>query len=150
VNVAEVVGTALRFLSNEYKGRVEVVQQIPDQLLIEANRNKMTQVIVNLLQNAMDALKRKQFENEMPTISIKGETDDGKVVLSIRDNGQGIDPAVLDKIFDPFFTTKDVGEGVGLGLSICYRIVEDCGGRIEVRSEPGKFAEFVMVFGDRR
>ena len=49
--------------------------------------------------------------------------------MSVRDNGPGIDPKHLDKIFDPFFTTKDVGEGMGLGLSICYRIVQEYGGQ---------------------
>ena len=52
----------------------------------------------------------------------------GSSILSVRDNGTGIDPADLGKIFDPFFTTKDVGEGMGLGLSICYRIVKEYGG----------------------
>jgi signal transduction histidine kinase len=146
VSVAEVVKTALRFLSNETKG-IDIDQQIPDDLVIEANKNKMIQVLVNLLQNALDALKKKQFENEKPAVWIRGETSKDTVVISVRDNGPGIDPAVVDKIFDPFFTTKDVGEGMGLGLSICYRIVEDCRGRIEVRTEPGKFAEFLLVFG---
>ena len=72
--------------------------------------------------------------------------EEGRTVVSVRDNGPGIDPAIADKIFDPFFTTKDVGEGMGLGLSISYRIIEECGGRISVRSEPGKFAEFLLVF----
>jgi len=52
----------------------------------------------------------------------------------------------LDKVFDPFFTTKDVGQGMGLGLSICYRIVRDFGGRISVRSDPGKYCEFTLEF----
>jgi signal transduction histidine kinase len=52
----------------------------------------------------------------------------------------------LDKIFDPFYTTKDVGEGMGLGLAICYRIVQECEGRILVRTETGKFCEFTLEF----
>ena len=52
----------------------------------------------------------------------------------------------MNKIFDPFFTTKDVGEGMGLGLSICYRIVEGYQGQITVKSEPGKFCEFTLEF----
>jgi signal transduction histidine kinase len=52
----------------------------------------------------------------------------------------------MDKIFDPFFTTKDVGEGMGLGLGICYRIVRDMGGTISVKSEPGQFCEFTLDF----
>ena len=146
VNVAEVVTTALRFLGNELKDRVQIHQQIPEDLMIEANKNKITQVLVNLLQNASDAMKTKAYANETPAISIEGRLEDGRTVVAIRDNGPGIDPANVDKIFDPFFTTKDVGEGMGLGLSICYRIVEECGGRINVRTEPGRFAEFLLVF----
>ena len=69
--------------------------------------------------------------------------------LTIRDNGQGIDPQHMDKIFDPFFTTKEVGQGMGLGLSICYRIVQEFDGRIAVKSEPGKFSEFTLDFPAR-
>ena len=72
--------------------------------------------------------------------------DGNKVVVTIRDNGEGIDATALDKIFDPFFTTKDVGEGMGLGLSISYRIVQEYDGHITVRSEPGKFCEFTLEF----
>ena len=64
----------------------------------------------------------------------------------MRDNGTGIESQHLDKIFDPFYTTKDVGEGMGLGLSICYRIVQECDGRIGVKTEPGKFCEFALEF----
>jgi two-component system sensor histidine kinase PhcS len=64
----------------------------------------------------------------------------------VRDNGAGIESEHLDKIFDPFYTTKDVGEGMGLGLSICYRIVRECEGQISVRTEPGKFCEFTLEF----
>ena len=58
--------------------------------------------------------------------------------MIVRDNGPGIDAEHLDKIFDPFFTTKDVGEGMGLGLSICYRIVQECEGKISVAHRAGK------------
>ena len=67
----------------------------------------------------------------------------------IGDNGTGISPEHLDKIFDPFFTTKDVGAGMGLGLIICYRIVQEMEGRISVRTELGKFAEFTLEFPAR-
>ena len=66
--------------------------------------------------------------------------------LVLRDNGPGIDKQHLDKIFDPFFTTKDVGEGMGLGLGICYRIVHEFGGTISVQTELGQFCEFTLDF----
>ncbi len=64
----------------------------------------------------------------------------------MRDNGPGIERKHLDKIFDPFFTTKDVGEGMGLGLSICYRIVKGFDGQISVETEVGRFCEFTLEF----
>jgi C4-dicarboxylate-specific signal transduction histidine kinase len=146
VEIAEVVTSALRFLSNEWKDRVRVEQNLPEHQSVWANKNKLIHVLVNLLQNAMDALKYKSFENEKPTIWIEGRVENGKSVLIVRDNGSGIAAEHLDKIFDPFFTTKDVGEGMGLGLSICYRIVNECDGRITVRTEPGKFCEFALEF----
>ena len=66
--------------------------------------------------------------------------------MSVTDTGTGIAPELLGKIFEPFFTTKDVGKGMGLGLSICNRIISDHGGRVEVRSERGAFTEFVLEF----
>ncbi len=146
VELAEVVTSALRFLSNEWKDRVRVEQNLTEHQSVWANKNKLIHVLVNLLQNAMDALKGKSFENETPTIWIESRVENGKSVLIVRDNGSGIAAEHLDKIFDPFYTTKDVGEGMGLGLAICYRIVHECDGRITVRTEPGKFCEFALEF----
>ena len=106
----------------------------------------MIHVLTNLLQNSLDALRKKTFDGEKPTIWIEGRVENGRSILTVRDNGSGIDAEHLDKIFDPFFTTKDVGEGMGLGLSICYRIVQEAEGRISVRTEPGKFCEFTLEF----
>jgi two-component system sensor histidine kinase PhcS len=146
VEVAEVVASALRFLSNECKDKVQIDQQIAGQQTIWANKNKLIHLVTNLLQNSLDALKTKPFRDEKPTIRIEGRVENGSSILSVRDNGPGIAPADVDKIFDPFFTTKDVGEGMGLGLSICYRIVKESGGRISVKTEPGRFCEFTLEF----
>ena len=146
IEIAEVVTSALRFLSNEWKDRVLIEQALPEHQTVWANKNKLIHVLVNLLQNAMDALKGKSFADEKPTIWIHGRVESGKSVLIVRDNGSGISAEHLDKIFDPFFTTKDVGEGMGLGLAICYRIVNEYEGRITVRTEPGKFSEFALEF----
>jgi two-component system sensor histidine kinase PhcS len=147
VPVAEVVTPALRFLSNEWRDTVQIEQKFAEHQTILANKNRLIQVIVNLLQNSLDALKMKSFApGEKPTIWIEGRVENGQSVLSVRDNGVGIDPKHLDKIFDPFFTTKDVGEGMGLGLSICYSIMQEYGGKISVKTEPGKFCEFALEF----
>jgi signal transduction histidine kinase len=146
IEVSEIVTSSLRFLSNEWKDKVQIEQDLPEHLTLLANKNKIIQVLVNLLQNSMDALRKKDFGADHPTIRIAGRQENGNTFLSIRDNGEGIDPQHLDKIFDPFFTTKDVGEGMGLGLSICYRIVQEYEGRISVRSERGKYCEFTLEF----
>jgi two-component system sensor histidine kinase PhcS len=147
VPVAEIVTPALRFLSNEWRDTVQIEQKFADRQTIYANKNRLIQVVVNLLQNSFDALKLKSFApGEKPAIRIEGRVANGQSILSIRDNGTGIDPKHLDKIFDPFFTTKDVGEGMGLGLSICYSIMQEYGGKISVKTEPGKFCEFTLEF----
>jgi signal transduction histidine kinase len=146
VEVGEVVAASLRFLSSEWKSKVRIEQSLPEHQTIWANKNKLIHVVVNLLQNSLDALKSKTFENDQPAIWIEGRVEGGKSILIVRDNGSGIDSEHLDKIFDPFFTTKDVGEGMGLGLAICHRIVRESEGRVYVRTEPGKFCEFRLEF----
>jgi signal transduction histidine kinase len=147
VEVAEVVASALRFLANEWKDRVQIDHNLDPHQTVWANKNKLIHVFTNLLQNSLDALKDKEFNNgEKPAISIGGGIENGRSIVRVRDNGPGIDAQHLDKIFDPFFTTKDVGAGMGLGLSICYRIVQENEGRIAVKTEVGKYCEFTLEF----
>jgi two-component system sensor histidine kinase PhcS len=146
VVVAEVVTAALRFLNNECKDQVQFEQDVPAKQVIWANKNKLIHVLTNLLQNSLDALKTKAFTDEKPAIRIASRTENGVCFLTVRDNGPGIAAEHLDKIYDPFFTTKDVGEGMGLGLSICYRIVREAKGKISVKTEAGKFCEFTLEF----
>jgi two-component system sensor histidine kinase PhcS len=149
VLVAEVVAAALRFLNIERKEEVEFQQDLAPNLTIWANKNKLIHVLANLLQNSVDALKTKVFINEKPAIHIASRIENGVCFLSVRDNGPGIATAHLNKIYDPFFTTKDVGAGMGLGLSICYRLVEEAQGKISVKTEFGKFCEFTLEFSER-
>ena len=147
VEAADATNAAIRFLGGEWKDSVDIIQEIPENQLLWANRNKLIHVLVNLIQNAIDALREKQFaEGEKPQIRIRGEMQDERSLIIIRDNGPGIDPKIMDKIFDPFFTTKEVGKGMGLGLSICYRIVQGYGGTITARSERGQYCEFTLNF----
>jgi signal transduction histidine kinase len=144
--VAPMVGSALRFLSQEWKDHVAVHESIPPELSAWANAPHVIQVLVNLLQNALDALKQKDFGDGKPAIWIAGRAEPDRCLLTIRDNGPGIPADVMPKIFEPFFTTKEVGAGMGLGLNICYRIMEAHRGKIAVRSEPGQFTEFTLEF----
>ena len=146
VPVTEVVGSALRFLSGEWRGKVHIELRLPEKQTVFANQSKLHHIIVNLLQNSLDALKSRPLPGHTPTIRIEGRVENGWSRLIIHDNGPGIEREHLDKIFDPFFTTKEIGQGMGLGLSICYRIVRDYNGRISVHSERGKFCEFTLEF----
>jgi C4-dicarboxylate-specific signal transduction histidine kinase len=147
--VLEIVNSALRLLSNQCQGNVKIEKEIPEHQTIWANRNQVTQVIVNLLQNALHALEKKSFVDTGATIWIRGIEENGESLVIVRDNGEGIARENLYKVFDPFFTTKDVGEGMGLGLSICYRIMKQHGGRIQVQSEPGDYSQFTLYFPQR-
>lgn len=147
VDASEVVASALRFLSNEMKDKATIEIKLDPSQTVRANKNKLIHVFVNLVQNSLDAMKEKPFPNgEKPTVWIESRDLKDASCLVVRDNGPGIPSEHVDKIFDPFYTTKDVGEGMGLGLSICYRIMQECQGKISVRTEPGKFCEFTLEF----
>jgi signal transduction histidine kinase len=136
----------LRFLSNEWRDRVTIEKDIPEDQTIWANSHQVTQILVNLLQNAFDALKRLPEPENQPIVRVRSWNEAGESIIEVWDNGEGISSDNLYKVFDPFFTTKDVGEGMGLGLSICYRIMKQHNGRIQVRSEWGKYSEFTLRF----
>ncbi|MGV3756129.1 MAG: ATP-binding protein [Verrucomicrobiota bacterium] len=146
VEVGKSVAAALRFLSGEWKDKVPVYQHFNAQQIIIGNESTLLQLLTNLLQNALDALKSRGERSDEAAIWIEDKLTEHTYCLIIRDSGSGIPSHVLDKIFDPFFTTKDVGQGMGLGLSICYRIMQQHEGRINVRTEPGKFTEFTLEF----
>ncbi len=103
------------------------------------HKAKIQQVLFNLVKNAADALK----SHDKPEIEITVACDETAGVLSVCDNGTGIDPASLERIWEPFFTTKG-DEGTGLGLDTCRRIVEEHGGTLTCESRPGSGATFVV------
>jgi signal transduction histidine kinase len=94
---------------------------------------------MNLLSNALDALEEKG------EIVITTKKQENKLKISIKDNGKGITEEKISKIFDPFFTTKKIGQGVGLGLSISHRIINDLGGTISVVSNQKKETSFDIM-----
>src|SRR5258705_2487230 len=105
-------------------------------------------VLVNLINNAFYAVgeKRRQTSNGYePTVTVTTKKMDGKVEVSVKDNGNGIPQKVLDKIFQPFFTTKPTGEGTGLGLSLSYDIItKGHGGELKVETKEGEGSEFII------
>jgi signal transduction histidine kinase len=78
------------------------------------------------------------------TVSVSTKKINGKVEISVKDNGNGIPQKILDKIFQPFFTTKPTGQGTGLGLSLSYDIVKAHGGELKVETKEGEYAEFII------
>jgi two-component system sensor histidine kinase PhcS len=146
VDLMDVFNVALRFVSNELKEKNISVQLdiVPGQKAW-FSRNQFILVLVNLLENAIDALEAKTFsDGEQPYIGITSEEQNDRSLVFIRDNGPGIDAKIMPKIFDPFFTTKDIGKGTGLGLSICFGIVRGYGGSIRAESETGKYCELIL------
>ena len=146
VNLQEAVQAALRYLSGEMPESVRVEVQIPPGFMVKANRNKLVHVLINLVENSLDALRLKSFGTETPCIRITAHAERERIRLQVWDNGPGIAPEHLPRVFDPFFTTKDVGQGTGLGLSICYRLLQECQGTIQVQSEPGRYCLFTLEF----
>ncbi|MDH5610077.1 MAG: ATP-binding protein, partial [Cyclobacteriaceae bacterium] len=119
-NIVDAIQSSLILLSSKYKGRVQIYQQIDKIPLIEYMPGKMSQVFLNLLDNALHATP----DGGSITIAIKMEGTE-KIKISIADTGTGIPESARKNIFDPFFTTKDVGVGTGLGLSISKGILDD-------------------------
>ena len=104
-------------------------------------------VLLNLYNNAFYAVsekKKQQAENYEPTVSIKTKKLDGKIEVSVKDNGNGIPENIVDKIFQPFFTTKPIGQGTGLGLSLSYDIVKAHGGEMKVETKESEGSEFIV------
>ena len=129
VDTRAAVSSALAMMEPQLKTRhVEITRTVPeDPVMIQGDRLRLEQVIINLLRNALDATK----SVETPRIDVviaEGET----VILTVRDNGPGIEN--LDELFEPFYTTKQPGDGVGLGLAISSGIVNDLGGRLTARN----------------
>lgn len=114
---------------------LRLVLELPEQpVRAAANPVRLEQILLNLIFNAADASEA----GGTITLRVVDTPDDPNVVVSVSDEGHGIDPADQLKIFDPFFTTKDPGQGTGLGLAICHSIVENYGGRIVVESASGE------------
>ena len=118
---------------------VEVAVSRPKRLArVIGPQHKLTQVLLNLLLNAADALAG----NGKIAIQVDPSQNDDFVTLTITDNGPGIDYDIIDKMFEPFTTTKPPGKGTGLGLAVCHTLIESVGGRLSAANLPEGGARF--------
>lgn len=143
-DVEEGITSTLKLLTPLTKDRISVELDLQASETIECLPGKLNQVFMNILNNAVHAVV-KQHGPAGGRISIVTTQSHGHTMVTITDNGTGMDDATRARVFDPFFTTKEVGEGTGLGLSIAHSIIEKHHGRIEVDSIPGQGTAFTIV-----
>ncbi|MEM9017775.1 MAG: ATP-binding protein, partial [Verrucomicrobiota bacterium] len=143
--VLDAIKVAVRMLKKEIlDSGTEVRVAIGSEWIVEADRNQLSQVFINLIHNSIQAMSANDRGRGNQILLMARRRADAVQIL-VRDNGPGIPEENLGKIFDPFFTTKVRGEGTGLGLSICYRIIEANNGTIRVESIVGEYTEFILT-----
>jgi len=144
-DVFKVLGHQLKV--HEVEVDLDLDPDIPD---ILAEHNRLEQVFINLVSNAIDAMdekdKRPDISDKEKRLTIKSFAENEHVCVKVTDTGIGMSEEVKNKIFEPFYTTKKVGKGTGLGVSISYGIVNDYKGDIEIESEVGKGTTFIIKF----
>jgi signal transduction histidine kinase len=140
-NLAEVIDEAVKLIAPQKDLRqVTIERRIHDeQPLVRAPAHELTQIVLNLLLNAADAVAGEGW------ILIELTREGDKLLLAITDSGPGIPDAVLGRIFDPFFTTKPPGKGTGLGLAVCLSLVERLGGKLWAENSKGGGARFSLL-----
>ncbi|HQN78134.1 MAG TPA: PAS domain S-box protein [Syntrophales bacterium] len=145
LDVFKILGQQLRV--HDIEVVLDLQEDLPE---ILGDHNRLEQVFINFVNNAMDAMDEKKLRfdsgGENKVLTIRSFREGDSVVVTIGDTGIGIPEQNLDKIFEPFFTTKEVGRGTGLGMSISYGIVKDYGGTIEVRSTVNQGTTFRIAF----
>jgi phosphoglycerate-specific signal transduction histidine kinase len=143
VELQPVISGAIDLMSNQFHEQqcqlIYHASYSPPAVLAESIR--LEQVLINLLSNALDAVQN----TSQPQISISVTVRHAELWIEVRDNGVGISTSQLDYIFDPFYTNRNSGDGLGLGLSISYNIVQDFGGQLKVTSAPSKGSCFSVI-----
>lgn len=135
-DINQCINNAIKLVWNEVKYDTKIDKRLGNIPKLICQPGQIEQVLINLIVNAHQACEKNG------EIIITSEQVENEVLVSVTDNGCGIFSDELNKVFDPFYTTKPINEGTGLGLSISYGIIEKHGGRIKVKSEPGKGTTF--------
>ncbi len=136
-NLLDLIRQVLLITGNETRFIANTLLDVPDDIILYCNRVQISQVLVNIIVNAAQAIKTQDRET-LGTIKITARRVSQKIKITIGDDGPGIPEDVLPKIFEPFFTTKEIGKGTGLGLSVSYDIIKNKHkGSIDVQSVLG-------------
>ncbi|MEE4263569.1 MAG: PAS domain S-box protein [Desulfobacteraceae bacterium] len=152
VNINDPIEDVFKVLGHQLKvHEIDITLDLdPDLPEIIAEHNRLEQVFINLVSNAIDAMDEKSNQPDNPDdskkLTIKSIFEDERVTVYVTDTGTGMSEEVQAKLFEPFFTTKKVGKGTGLGVSISYGIVKDYDGSIEIESAIGKGTTFKLTF----
>jgi two-component system, NtrC family, sensor kinase len=142
VNLADVISSAARLLSHQQRGeKVEFQIEAPEGLpAISGDAGQLQQAVIALAANAIDAMP------DGGVLKIAGSRNGSNVQVEVTDTGVGIPQENITKIFEPFFTTKEIGKGTGLGLAVCYGILTEHGGSLDVQSTVGVGTTFTISF----
>ena len=143
INLSEILDSIANiFAAKMPPDKITFTTVIPDNFHLNANHGVLTQILMNLIKNSIDALDG--IENGK--INVEAFVTHRRSYISVSDNGKGIDKEDLELIFNAFFTTKDVGKGTGLGLYLVKDLANKMGWQIDVSSEIGKGTEFKIFF----
>lgn len=145
-NIHDGIESTLVLLRNSMPKYIKIEKKFCANGEIDCLPGKLNQVFMNIINNGIQAIAEKEEINEEELIVITTkDTADNHVRISIKDTGKGMTEQVKHRVFEPFFTTKAVGEGTGLGMAIVFKIIEEHHGKIDIMSEPGKGAEFIIT-----
>ena len=145
VDLGAVVRSAVKVAAHELRRRARVVEDVQDVPQVLGHPARLGQVFLNLLINAAHSIPEGNAEAHVIRVVARRGAHDRVVEVEVSDTGCGIAPEHLERIFDPFFTTKPVGEGTGLGLSVCHSILRGMGATIRVESQLGRGTTFHLV-----
>jgi two-component system sensor histidine kinase HupT/HoxJ len=143
-DLVQLIKRATSWVLNASWLKPKIITDYPEQLEVTNNEGHVHQILINLIQNAVDSLE--ESEERVPIIHLEIQKNECDIKIVIYDNGHGINPEDLVRIFDPFFTTKPVGHGTGLGLYISYGLaVEQCHGDLSVANREQGGAVFILT-----
>ena len=141
--IVSVVKDSIKLIGNQLRvNNIQLHRYFPEKsYLVNANRSKLEQVFVSIINNAIHAMKDKGTL----TVTVMADDEEKNILVKFHDTGHGITDENIKNLFEPFFTTKPPGEGTGLGLSVSYTLIKEHKGTIDVESQPGGGTTFTVV-----